>query len=1033
MLSDRRSVERDRNERWLPPGATGPSSSRVRSRSIQSNRSESRVSERHSDYERASEARSEFDRLSRNIAETQHLLEELTGEGDSGGRAERESFRDGRRSADLHRPHEYDRYEPRSERRAERSSDRYSSASARARRDEKDHTIERLMKQFIRRDEMASMSDDLLHEYEQLQDNFKERLRRGSQEDKDVALELQKLRNDHRRCLNTINNLMVTIDQLVLAAGQGGLNGATFKPSKPLPVTALDNPSQVNLHNILREEQDRIAQVVQALEAKPATGKADDAMKYEEDLQKLEDEFQLLRRRNQDLLEDIRTLEDMHEQDTRVIRELRNNLRAAEEGVHTDVADQVDGLKDAVQKLVDVAASLRPVGTDVPPFLGEPPTFSSNTVPAVLDTEVSRLRGLTEFLITLEPSDSQPRSVRRASSVDRSARDPVAESDAIQLRRRVFALQEELDEMRRKRQKDLRVIEDLEDDLQHVRKQYQEQRALASRAMRSTEDGMAKDSDLNRLLAEIEGLENQLREREHELRDKAGLIEDHRARLADAEARGREAEARCQEILAKNRDDQDHYDDLLSELHDLREKNSVLHEELRQSRQVAQDRLHIIERIDQRGDDRKASADDEGLREMVDELRHQLEQRDDEIFRLKSGKEVWEKGVQVKLVDDESLERLADDNELLRRHVDEGQVLLEEARHHGEDLQRHIDGLKQTLEDVKREKEDLNRELDNIARRNEELEQQLLENDQSNGLLEDTEQVAALRRSLAEESAQAHSYREKLEQREKELQDAYDELNAVGELDAELQSLRDENIELKERLKELESQYNRDMEQYEAEMARLEAQEVSPPQPPPKAQPQPRPQPQPQPKPQPQPPARTKPAPKKKKPKYPFLGLELGALRSEIGGHGGLRVIEVHGPAAAAGLLPEDLITEVQNVPVREQSDFRRVLVNHPADKPVYMKLVRDNMLFEVDIQPAPSDVQPGQGAKYTNKVIVKQNRSGATGRSRSPNVSSEGREREAPRPTSQDLRQQANSILNKYTDNPPYVPPPSTTFELRR
>eukprot|EP01065_Artemidia_motanka_P018065 TRINITY_DN2141_c1_g2_i1.p1 TRINITY_DN2141_c1_g2~~TRINITY_DN2141_c1_g2_i1.p1 ORF type:complete len:1153 (+),score=556.51 TRINITY_DN2141_c1_g2_i1:53-3460(+) len=108
-------------------------------------------------------------------------------------------------------------------------------------------------------------------------------------------------------------------------------------------------------------------------------------------------------------------------------------------------------------------------------------------------------------------------------------------------------------------------------------------------------------------------------------------------------------------------------------------------------------------------------------------------------------------------------------------------------------------------------------------------------------------------------------------------------------------------------------------------------------------------------------------------PRFPYLGLDVGETRDESGGiaGAGLRVVESRGPAAAAGLLPGDLITYVKDHNVRALDDLKAALLDHPVSEPVYIRLVRNGTLYDVKVQPAPSGRRPGEGAKYTNKVVL--------------------------------------------------------------
>eukprot|EP01059_Diplonema_ambulator_P019977 TRINITY_DN33660_c0_g1_i1.p1 TRINITY_DN33660_c0_g1~~TRINITY_DN33660_c0_g1_i1.p1 ORF type:complete len:1003 (+),score=406.39 TRINITY_DN33660_c0_g1_i1:280-3009(+) len=172
-----------------------------------------------------------------------------------------------------------------------------------------------------------------------------------------------------------------------------------------------------------------------------------------------------------------------------------------------------------------------------------------------------------------------------------------------------------------------------------------------------------------------------------------------------------------------------------------------------------------------------------------------------------------------------------------------------------------------------------------------------------------------------------------------------------------------------------------------------------------------------------------------KKQKYPFLGLELGALRSEIGGHGGLRVVEVRGPALAAGLQQDDIITEVEGVQITDQNDIKKAIIKHSPQDAVYMKLIRDGTLYEVDVQPEESEIAPGQGAKYTTRVLVKQRPSTYQSPkpvhrdSQTPPYPPMAPPQQHRRPTGKELAAQSQAIFRKFEGVPE---PPGNVNELR-
>eukprot|EP01065_Artemidia_motanka_P007299 TRINITY_DN13608_c0_g1_i1.p1 TRINITY_DN13608_c0_g1~~TRINITY_DN13608_c0_g1_i1.p1 ORF type:complete len:833 (+),score=226.41 TRINITY_DN13608_c0_g1_i1:59-2557(+) len=120
--------------------------------------------------------------------------------------------------------------------------------------------------------------------------------------------------------------------------------------------------------------------------------------------------------------------------------------------------------------------------------------------------------------------------------------------------------------------------------------------------------------------------------------------------------------------------------------------------------------------------------------------------------------------------------------------------------------------------------------------------------------------------------------------------------------------------------------------------------------------------------------------PEARRSRYPYLGLDLGVLRDEEGATQGigLRVVECRGPAATAGLYHGDVITYVKDRDITDLEEFRAALLDHPPTDPVYVRLVRDGILYDVDIIPTASERRPGDGARYTNRVVLRQGVRGA-------------------------------------------------------
>ena len=85
--------------------------------------------------------------------------------------------------------------------------------------------------------------------------------------------------------------------------------------------------------------------------------------------------------------------------------------------------------------------------------------------------------------------------------------------------------------------------------------------------------------------------------------------------------------------------------------------------------------------------------------------------------------------------------------------------------------------------------------------------------------------------------------------------------------------------------------------------------------------------------------------------------IKITSQQSDIGGHGGLRVVDVRGPSLVAGLQVGDIITEVEGTVIAEQDDIRAALRSHNAEDAVYLKLIREDTLYEVDVQPSESNI----------------------------------------------------------------------------
>ena len=85
----------------------------------------------------------------------------------------------------------------------------------------------------------------------------------------------------------------------------------------------------------------------------------------------------------------------------------------------------------------------------------------------------------------------------------------------------------------------------------------------------------------------------------------------------------------------------------------------------------------------------------------------------------------------------------------------------------------------------------------------------------------------------------------------------------------------------------------------------------------------------------------------------PKLGLSVrplsGEEKQQLGGRGGLVVEEVAGPAAAAGIVPGDVILAVNNQPVSSVGDLRRLLPQGKGS--VAMLVQRDNQRIYIPVR----------------------------------------------------------------------------------
>ena len=95
-----------------------------------------------------------------------------------------------------------------------------------------------------------------------------------------------------------------------------------------------------------------------------------------------------------------------------------------------------------------------------------------------------------------------------------------------------------------------------------------------------------------------------------------------------------------------------------------------------------------------------------------------------------------------------------------------------------------------------------------------------------------------------------------------------------------------------------------------------------------------------------------------------YLGLAGGPrplppkLARELGRKSGIEVVEVveGGPAAQAGLRPEDLIVELDGSPIEGMDELQRVVVSEVIGRAVRAKVVREGREHELELIPAELD-----------------------------------------------------------------------------
>jgi S1-C subfamily serine protease len=81
-------------------------------------------------------------------------------------------------------------------------------------------------------------------------------------------------------------------------------------------------------------------------------------------------------------------------------------------------------------------------------------------------------------------------------------------------------------------------------------------------------------------------------------------------------------------------------------------------------------------------------------------------------------------------------------------------------------------------------------------------------------------------------------------------------------------------------------------------------------------------------------------------------------LARELGRKSGIEVVEVveGGPAAQAGLRPEDLIVELDGSPIEGMDELQRVVVSELIGRAVRAKVVREGREHELELIPAELD-----------------------------------------------------------------------------
>jgi serine protease Do len=81
-------------------------------------------------------------------------------------------------------------------------------------------------------------------------------------------------------------------------------------------------------------------------------------------------------------------------------------------------------------------------------------------------------------------------------------------------------------------------------------------------------------------------------------------------------------------------------------------------------------------------------------------------------------------------------------------------------------------------------------------------------------------------------------------------------------------------------------------------------------------------------------------------------------LARELGRKSGVEIVQVveEGPADRAGIRPEDLIVELDGIPIEGMDDLQRVVVNELIGRRVRAKVVREGRELEVELVPVELD-----------------------------------------------------------------------------